>query len=197
MPAQRDRDKKSSRLHHLLDSRTIDSGILRCGFTTKVVGAGTRIFPDGRVKHGEDVYVYSTSWRVTLPPFCFYPWTTVAPLDRDFSRAVSFRWNRTERRMLPLFLHSEVGRTVPEWGLQVLYKLALLCFVRGGRQPVLLEIASWHAQHERKFPLAELVRWVKSFAPVKQPKLDQVQWAQGLWAEIEGKKTSRPTMETL
>jgi hypothetical protein len=101
----------------------------------QVLGTGTRIFPDGKVKHGEDVYVYSTSWRVTLPPFCFYPWTTVAPVNRDFSKAVSFRWNRTERRMLAFFIHSEVIRSVREWGLQPLYKLALLCFVHGSRQP--------------------------------------------------------------
>jgi hypothetical protein len=53
----------------------------------EVRGAGARIFPDGKVKQGEDVYIYSTSWRMTLPPFCFYPWTTVAPINRDFSKS--------------------------------------------------------------------------------------------------------------
>ena len=63
----------------------------------EVRGASTRIFPDGKIEHGEDAYVYSSSWRMTLPPFCFYPWTTVAPINRDFSKAISFRWNREDR----------------------------------------------------------------------------------------------------
>ena len=150
----------------------------------KVVGAGTRIFPDGKVEHGDDVYVYSTSWRVTLPPFCFYPWTTVAPADRDFTKAVSFRWNRTERAMLAFVIHPEVIRTVRKIGLQALYRLALLCFVRGSRQSALQELAQWHTNHKREFPLAGLMLSVKSFAPVKSPSPDQVQWAIGAWTDI-------------
>jgi hypothetical protein len=123
----------------------------------EVKGAGTRIFPDGKVKYGEDVYVYSSSWRMTVPPFCFYPWTTVVPINRDFSKAISFRWNRDQRNMLGLFLHSEVAKTVRQWGLEPLYKLALLCFARGGGQPAVMNLAQWHARHDRAFPLSELV----------------------------------------
>src|SRR5437899_5116644 len=135
----------------------------------KVSGAGARIFPDGKVTPGENAYVYSTNWRMTLPPFCFYPWTTVAPINRDFSKAISFRWNRSERGML-IFLHSEVVRIVREWGLQPLYKLSLLSFVHGKGQAALMNIGQWHACDERTFPLSELVWSVKSFAPVKWPK---------------------------
>ncbi len=154
----------------------------------QVSGAGTRIFPDGKVERGEDVYVYSTSWRLTLPPFCFYPWTTVAPVNRDFTKAAPFRWNLSECRTLPIFIHPTVVRSAREWGLQVLYRLALLCLVRGTRQPALIELAQWHALHERKFPLSGLVGWVRSFAPVKSPKPEQVQWARSVWAEIETEK---------
>jgi hypothetical protein len=158
----------------------------------EILGAGTRIFPDGKIKHGEDVYVYSTSWRMTLPPFCFYPWTTIAPVSRDFSKAISFRWNRAERGMLAFFIHSEVIKTVRQSGLEVLYRLALLCYVRGSRQPALLEMARWHKGHERPFPLSELVWSIKSFAPVKAPKSEEIQWARSVWAEIEADKRTGP-----
>ena len=117
----------------------------------EIRGAGTRIFPDGKVKYGGDVYVYSTSWRLTVPPFCFYPWTTIAPINRDFSKAVSFRWNPSERRIVRIFIHPTVVRTAREWGLEVLYKMALLCFARGTRQPALVELAHHYARHNQSF----------------------------------------------
>jgi len=122
---------------------------------------------------------------MTLPPFCFYPWTTVAPINRDFSKAISFRWNRSERRMLGLFIHPEVVRIVRKWGLSSLYKLSLLCFVHGKGQAAVMNIAQWHARHGRTFPLSELVWSVKSFAPVKSPKPDDIQWARSVWPEID------------
>jgi hypothetical protein len=97
----------------------------------EVKGTSARIFPDGKVKQDGHVYVYSTSWRVAVPPFCFYPWTTVAPINRDFSKAISFRWNRSDRNALGLWLHGHVVRVVRQWGLQPLYKLSLLSFVNG------------------------------------------------------------------
>jgi len=157
----------------------------------EVKGAGARILPDGKIKYGEDVYVYSSSWRMTVPPFCFYPWTTVAPINRDFSKAISFRWNRDQRKMLGLFLHSEVVKTVRKWGLKPLHKLALLCFAHGGGgQPAVMNLAQWHARHDRAFPLSDLVRSAKSFAPVKWPKPDEIQWAHSAWAEIEREQST-------
>ena len=150
----------------------------------EVKGAGARIFPDGKVKQGEHVYVYSTSWRVAVPPFCFYPWTTVAPINRDFSKAISFRWNRSDRNALGLWLHGHVVRVVRQWGLQPVYKLSLLCFVNGKGHAALMSLAKWHASNEQPFPLVELVSSVESFAPVKPPKPEDIQWARSAWLEI-------------
>ena len=84
----------------------------------------------------------------------------------------------------PHFIHPTVVRTAREWGLEVLHKMALLCFVRGTRQPALVELAQYHARHNQKFPLAELTGWVKSFAPIKRPKPEQIEWARSAWADI-------------
>jgi hypothetical protein len=161
----------------------------------EVLSAGALIFADGKVKDGEHVYVYSTSWQMAPPPSCFYPWTTVAPMNRDFSKAISFQWNRDRRWMLLPFLHPEVVGIVRKWRLERLYKLALLSFARGGGQRALMDLAQWHERFSRTFPLSELVRSAKSFAPVKWPKPEQMEWARSAWADIDREQSAGPQFQ--
>jgi hypothetical protein len=72
-------------------------------------------------------FVYSVSRRFSLP-FIFFPCTTVAPMNRDFSKAVSFMWKREERGWLAK-LHYETLATVMEVRLERLRWLAVLVFV--------------------------------------------------------------------
>jgi hypothetical protein len=92
--------------------------------------------------------------------------------------------------MLLLFLHPEVVRIVRKWRLEPLYKLALLSFTRGGGQTALINLAQWHERHSRTFPLSELVRSAKSFAPTKWPKPEQMEWAGFAWADIDREQSA-------
>ena len=62
-----------------------------------------------------DVYVYSTSHTFAFP-FRFMPITTVAPTNGDFSKAVSFMWNRKDGHFLPQ-VHQDVYEAVETYGL--------------------------------------------------------------------------------
>jgi hypothetical protein len=55
-------------------------------------------------------YIYSTSHRFCFP-FTFAPFTTVGPLDRDFSKAISIMWNRKDRGQLRA-LHDYLMRSL-------------------------------------------------------------------------------------
>ena len=77
-------------------------------------------------------YVYSVSRRLSLP-WPFWPCTTVAPMNQDFSKAVAFMWKREERGWLAK-LHYETLATVMEVGLERLRWLAVLGFVFHGRK---------------------------------------------------------------
>ena len=135
------------------------------------------------IAYSQDCYVYSTSYRFRFP-FTFAPCTTVAPINRDFSRAVSFLWNRKDRHLLPL-LHLALYEAVQKWGLDRLYRLSVLAFTwRGGSPRVALKILAEGAkQSGDQFLLPELtMQCVRSFAPVKWPSGDQLQEARAVWS---------------
>jgi hypothetical protein len=74
-----------------------------------------------------DSYVYSVSYRLWISSV-FAPCTTVAPMNRDASKAVAFIWKRKERGWLAK-LHYETLAAVMEAGLKQLRWLAVLAFL--------------------------------------------------------------------
>ena len=74
----------------------------------------------------DDSYTYSTSYRFCFP-FTFAPFTTVGPLNGDFSKAISFMWHRKSRQHLE-DLHHEVMQAATEHKLVRLYRFSVLAF---------------------------------------------------------------------
>jgi hypothetical protein len=122
----------------------------------------------------DEAYVYSISYRFWIPSM-FAPCTTVAPMNRDFSKAVSFTWKRKERRWLAK-LHYELLATVMEVHLEELRWLAVLAFVfkdsryKGERTSVaalklLYDCAP--TDGDERFPLSSFVLLcLESFVPL-------------------------------
>ena len=127
----------------------------------------------------EDCYVYSTSYTFAFP-FTFAPFTTVAPMDRDFSKAISLMWNGKDRYLL-VPLHTSVCKAVEEWTLFQLYRLSVLAWARGGGPKSLeaLRILALGAKEAGDtFPFDDgMLHAVRSFAPRLFP--DRYLWQQG------------------
>jgi hypothetical protein len=127
-------------------------------------------------------YVYSTSYRFCFP-FTFTPATTIAPTNGDFSKAVSILWNRKDRHLLPE-LHQEMQWALAAFGLDQLYRFALLAFVwPAGSREALELLAEGSKQSGDEFPFSELTRrCVRSFAPSKIPNRNQLEEARAIWS---------------
>jgi hypothetical protein len=146
--------------------------------------------------YDKDCYVYSTSYRFCISQFAFAPSTTVGPMNLDFSRAVNITWNRKDRNRLPL-LHHEVCEAARIWGLDQLYRLAVLAFAgTGGRPRDRLEtLAQGATQTGDYFPFsAGIMASIRSFVPTKWPSSNQLRearasWSGGLAKAQEGKET--------
>jgi hypothetical protein len=130
----------------------------------------------------KDCYIYSTSYTFSIL-FPFAPLTTVAPLNLDWNRAVSIMWNRKERDFLPA-LHEAVYKAVSNWGLDPLYRLALLAFTHlGGPHEGLKLLAKSARQAGVQFAFADFtISCMHSFVPRKGPSHSQCEEARGVWA---------------
>src|SRR5205809_6316956 len=138
------------------------------------------------ISYKENCYVYSTSYRFCFP-FTFVPSTTVAPVNRDLSRAVSFMWNRKDRDLL-LFLHQEVERAVEKWGLDEIYRLAVTTFAYpdGAPRMGLEKLAEGFRVNGEEFYFSEaLLSGLRSFAPSKWPCPDQLKKARAIWVATD------------
>ena len=134
----------------------------------------------------KDCSVYSTSYRFCLP-FTFAPSTTAAPLNRDFTRAVSFMWHRKDRRLLSQ-LHGEICEVVANGGLKRLHRLATLTFAWTGRPRDGLQLLADDAKPARAFPFSErTMECLLSFAPVTSPSRHQLHEAREIWSGGLGK----------
>jgi hypothetical protein len=104
-------------------------------------------------------------------------------MDRDFSKAVSFMWNRKDRHLLRE-LHNDVYAAVQKSGLERLYRLSTLAFAWPGQPREGLQILADGAKHAGdEFPLRELtLQCLRSFAPVKWPSREQLQEARRIWS---------------
>ena len=104
-------------------------------------------------------------------------------MNLDFSRAVNITWNRKDRNRLPL-LHHELCEAARTWGLDRLYRLAVLAFAgTGGRPRDRLEtLAQGARQAGDYFPFsADVMACMRSFVPTKWPSSDQLQEARAAW----------------
>jgi hypothetical protein len=136
---------------------------------------------------GDDCYVYSTSYRFCFP-YTFSPATTVAPINRDFSRAISFLWNRRDRDLLGLLLHTSLCKAVEEWSLFRLYRLSLLAWARGGGGSESLQALRILAVGAKAagdtFPFDDgILHAVRSFAPTLRPDRYLLQLARNAWSK--------------
>jgi TonB family protein len=105
-------------------------------------------------------------------------------MNLDFSRAVNITWNRKDRNRLPL-LHHEICEAARIWGLDQLYRLAVLAFAgTGGRPRDRLEILAQGARQAGDyFPFsAGVMASMRSFVPTKLPSSNQLQDARAAWS---------------
>jgi len=132
----------------------------------------------------KDCYVYSSSYRFCIP-FSFAPSTTVGPMNLDFSKAVNILWNRKDRNLLPLLLHHKVCEAARNYGLDRLYRLAVLAFAYPGGRPQegLQILAEGARQAGDYFPFsADTMSCMRSFVPTKWPSHNQLEEARAVWS---------------
>lgn len=132
----------------------------------------------------ENCYIYSTSYRFCFP-YTFPPATTAASIDRDFSSAISFLWNRRDRTLLSL-LHESVRQAVEEWSLFRLYRLSVLVWGRGGGGTNSLEALRLLALSAKEagdtFPFDDgILCAARSFVPTLVPDRYLLQQARDAW----------------
>jgi len=138
----------------------------------------------------DDSYTYSTSYRFCFP-FTLAPFTTVGPLNGDFSKAISFMWHRKSRQHLE-DLHHEVMQAATEHKLVRLYRFSVLaCTFRdtykGERGTVAaLKMFADGAEYggDNDFPFSPFVlSCLRSFAPTLMPNPDELEKARRIWVE--------------
>ena len=122
-------------------------------------------------------YIYSTSHRFCFP-FTFAPFTTVEPLDHNFSKAVSIMWNRKDRSQLRA-LHDDLMTSLIGHRLQRLHDMSVIAFAFKGSY-----------KGERGSIAA--VKWLAD--------AEQVAKAQHFWASVRDELTkggNQPLAESL
>jgi hypothetical protein len=152
--------------------------------------------------HDKGCYVYSTSHRFCFP-FTFAPFTTVGPLDGDFSKAISFMWHRKSRRHLE-DLHHEVMQAATEHKLIRLYRLSVLAFTfrdtykgdRGSIAALRLFADGARDSGDDDFPFSPFVlSCLRSFAPTLMPNHDELEKARRVWVEGGRSVTTESTTQ--
>jgi hypothetical protein len=140
------------------------------------------------VVDSENSYVYSTSYRFCFSfAYAFSPATTAAPIDRDFTKAISFMWQRHDRGSLGL-LHTSLCKAVEEWSMFQLHRLSVLAWALGGGGPrsvVALRILADGAKKAGDtFPFDDgILNAVQSFAPTLRPDSYLLQLAKDAWSK--------------
>ena len=136
-------------------------------------------------------YIYSTSNRFCLP-FTFAPFTTVGPMDRDFSKAISIMWNRKDRPQLRA-LHDDLMNSLMGHRLQRLHEMSVMAFAfkgtyKGERGSI--AAVKWLADdgfvaggdHP---PFSQLaISCMRSFAPTRWPTAEQLAKAHAFWVYV-------------
>ena len=136
----------------------------------------------------ESAYVYSTSYRFCLVfPYAFSPATTAAPIDRDFTKAISFMWQRRDRGSLSL-LHASVYKAVEEWSMFRLHRLLVLAWTLGGGGARSVEALGILAKGAKEagdtFPFDDrILNAVRSFAPTLPPDSYLLQLGEDAWSK--------------
>ena len=134
------------------------------------------------VVDSENSYVYSTSYR-----FCFSLAYAVAPIERDFTKAISFMWQRHDRASLGL-LHTSLCNAVEEWSMFRLHRLSVLAWALGGggvRSVEALRILAGGAKKAGDtFPFDDgILNAVRSFAPTLRPDSYLLQLGKDAWSK--------------
>ena len=137
----------------------------------------------------ENSYVYSTSYRFCFSfVYAFSPATTAASIDRDFTKAISFMWQRHDRDSLGL-LHTLLCKAVEEWTLFRLYRLSVLAWgdrsvTRLKSREVLRILAGGAKEAGDTFPFDEkILSAVRSYAPTRWPDRYLLQQAKDAWSK--------------
>jgi hypothetical protein len=134
---------------------------------------------------GPSWYVYSTSYTFNVL-FPGIPATTVAPTERDFSKAISFLWKREQRAQLRT-IHDEVYSAVLTWGLEKLYNLSVLAmaYQKVGPSPDGMKILAAGAKESGdEFPFSDFILGcLQSFAPTKWPNPEVLKEQQQFWVD--------------
>jgi hypothetical protein len=136
-------------------------------------------------------YIYSTSHRFCFP-FTFAPFTTVGPLDRDFSKAISIMWNRKDRGQLRA-LHDDLMNSLIGHRLQRLHEMSVMAFAfkgtykgeRGSMAAVKWLADDGFVAGSDHLPFSQLaISCMRSFAPTRLPSAEQLSKAQHFWASV-------------
>ena len=140
------------------------------------------------VVDSEKSYVYSTSYRFCFSfAYAFSPATTAAPIDRDFTKAISFMWQRRDRPLLSQ-LHTSLCKAVEEWSMFRLHRLSVLAWALGGggvRSVEALRILAGGAKKAGDtFPFDDgILNAVRSFAPTLRPDSYLLQLGKDAWSK--------------
>jgi len=141
-------------------------------------------------------YIYSTSHRFCFP-FTFAPFTTVEPLDRDFSKAISIMWNRKDRSQLKA-LHDDLMASLIGHKLQRLHEMSVWAFTfkgtykgeRGSTAAVKwLADDGFVAGGDHPSFSQLVISCMRSFAPTRLPSAEQLAKAQHFWAFVRNDLT--------
>ena len=136
-------------------------------------------------------YIYSTSRRICFP-FTFAPFTTVRPLDSDFSKAISIMWNRKDRRQLRA-LHDDLMKSLIGHRLQCLHDMSVMAFAfKGTYKGERGTIAAIKWLTDDGFvagsdhpPFSQFaISCMRSFAPTRWPSAEQLAKAQRFWISV-------------
>src|SRR5438067_3635346 len=141
-------------------------------------------------------YIYSTSHRFCFP-FTFAPFTTVRPLDHDFSKAISIMWNRKDRPQLRK-LHDDLMNSLVGHRLQRLHEMSVIAFAfkgtyNGDRGSI--AAVKWLADDGfvaggDHSPFSQFViSCMRSFAPTRLPSAAQLAKARDFWASVRKELT--------
>ena len=106
-------------------------------------------------------------------------------MNLDFSKAVNILWNRKDRNLLPLLLHHKLCEAARNYGLDRLYRLAVLAFAYpGGRAQEGLQIMAEGARQAGDyFPFSpDTMSYMRSFVPSKWPNRNQLEEARAVWS---------------
>jgi hypothetical protein len=136
-------------------------------------------------------YIYSTSHRFCFP-FTFAPFTTVRPLDSDFSKAISIMWNRKDRPQLKA-LHDDLMSSLIGHRPQRLHDMSVIVFAFNGSykgERGSIAALKWLADdgfvaggdHP---PFSEFaISCMRSLAPTRWPTVERLAKAQRFWTSV-------------